>query len=62
MNEKVVDVQEWLELGGKLADLNEKKFYELLEAMRGIVEAQQVLAEFDWQLMFRARPSKRYRA
>lgn len=62
MSEKVVDVGEWSALGAKLAELNEKKFDELLDAMRGIVEAQECLAQFDWQLMFRARPSKRYRA
>lgn len=59
---KVVDVREWSELGVRLAEVGPAKFEELLEAMRKIVEAQELIAKYDWQLLFGERPSKRYRA
>lgn len=55
-----VDVVEWSELGARLAEVNQAKYEQLLTAMRQIVEAQELLAEFDWQLFMRARPNKRY--
>lgn len=56
------DVSEWSELGARLVDANEEKFAELLEAMRKIVESQELIAGFDWQLFLRSRPRKRYTA
>lgn len=59
---EVVDVVEWSELGARLAEAGPAKFHEVLEAVRKIVEAQETIAEFDWQLLFGERPSKRYHA
>jgi hypothetical protein len=59
---KKVDVTEWSELGAKLAEVGPRKFESLLDALRKIVEAQETIAEFDWQLPFRGRPGKRYEA
>lgn len=59
---EVVDVMEWSELGARLATAGRAKFDEVLEAVRKIVEAQETIAEFDWQLLFGERPSKRYHA
>lgn len=59
---EVVDVVEWSELGARLAKVGPEKYAELLEAIRKITEAQEVIAEFDWQLLFGERPSKRYHA
>jgi hypothetical protein len=58
----VVEVVEWTELGMRLAEAGPEKYVELLEAVRKITEAQEVIAEFDWQLLFGERPSKRYHA
>jgi hypothetical protein len=57
-----VDVIEWAELGARLAVVGPDKFAELIDAMRKIVDAQEMIAKFDWQLLFRDRPSKRYLA
>lgn len=62
MATKTVDVREWTELGARLAEAGPGKFESLLESLRKIVEAQEVIAKFDWQLLFRGRPSKRYEA
>jgi hypothetical protein len=59
---EVVDVVEWTELGTRLASAGPEKFAEILDAVRKITEAQEVIAEFDWQLLFGERPSKRYHA
>ncbi len=56
------DVTEWSDLGARLATMSPKKFDELLDAMRKIVEGQEVIASFDWQLLFGSRPNKRYQA
>lgn len=56
------DVTEWAELGARLVDANEQKFTELLDALRKIVDAQEMIAQFDWQLFLRSRPGKRYQA
>jgi hypothetical protein len=58
----IVDVTEWSELGVRLAEVGHEKFDEIVEAVRKIVEAQEIIAEFDWQLLFGERPSKRYQA
>lgn len=55
-------LKEWRDLGEELADVGPDKFAELLQAMRLIVEAQRTIARFDWQLLFRGRPRKRYLA
>lgn len=57
-----VDMAEWRDLGHRLAIAGPKKYEEIVEALRKIVEAQETIAAFDWQLLFGARPSKRYRA
>jgi hypothetical protein len=61
---KSVDLTEWTELGARLAVAGPDKYDELLEALRKIVEAQETISGFDWQLLFGSRPSatKRYRA
>lgn len=53
---------EWLRLGEELRDVSQDKFDEVLEGLRDLIEAQRIIARFDWQLMFRGRPSKRYSA
>ena len=57
-----IDMLEWTDLGARLVLIGPEKFVELLDAMRKIVEAQEVIAGFDWQLLFRGRPNKRYQA
>lgn len=57
---KVVDVSEWSELAMRLAVAGPEKHDELLEALRRIVDAQETIARYDWQLLFGTRPSKRY--
>lgn len=59
---EVVDVVEWTELGVRLASAGPEKYEEILDALRKIVDAQEVIAQFDWQLLFGERPSKRYHA
>jgi len=59
---KFVDVAEWTEIGARLAVAGPEKYSEVIDALRKIVEAQEVIASFDWQLLFGERPSKRYRA
>jgi hypothetical protein len=54
--------EEWVALGEQLAELNPEKHREVLDGMRDLVEAQRIIARFDWQLMFRGRPRKRYHA
>lgn len=62
MKAQVVDVVEWSDLGARLAEAGPEKYAEILEAVRKIVDAQEVIAQFDWQLLFGERPSKRYHA
>lgn len=57
-----VDMKEWTELGARLAAAGPEKYEEILEALGKIVDAQETIAAFDWQLLFGARPSKRYMA
>lgn len=58
----VLDMTEWNELGRRMAIAGARKFTEILQAVRKIVEAQETIATFDWQLLFGRRPSKRYKA
>ncbi len=53
---------EWLALGEQLLSANADKFEEVVSGLRDVVEAQQIIARFDWQLMHRGRPRKRYQA
>jgi hypothetical protein len=53
---------ELLELGERLLAAGPDKFYEVLRGLREVVEAQEIIARFDWQLMHRGRPRKRYQA
>ena len=59
---KQLDLNEWTQLGARLAVAGEEKYEELLVALRKIVDAQETIARFDWQLLFGSRPSKRYHA
>jgi hypothetical protein len=60
---KVGDLSEWIRLGERLLEACPEKFDEILEALEETVGAQEVIAEFDWQLWLRsARPKKRYEA
>ncbi len=52
----------WIELGERLKAAGPEKFLEVLAGLREVVEAQEVIARFDWQLMHRGRPRKVYRA
>ncbi len=54
--------REWLELAERLQAAGSEKFEEALHAMRELVEATEIIASFDWQLMHRGRPRKQYRA
>lgn len=54
--------REWLELGAELLDASPEKFAEVKQGLRELIEAQRIIAEYDWQLMFRGRPRKRYHA
>lgn len=60
--EKAIDIAEWTELGHRLAIAGPEKYAEIVEALRKIVDAQETIAVFDWQLLFGARPTKRYQA
>lgn len=53
---------EWLALGERLLAASPEKFFEVLRGLRDVVEAQEVIARFDWQLFARGRPRKTYRA
>lgn len=57
-----VDLTEWNDLGHRLAIAGHDKYEEILVALRKIVEAQETIASFDWQLLFGVRPTKRYEA
>lgn len=54
--------REWAELGERLLEAGPDKFYEVLRGLRDVVEAQETIAKFDWQLLHRGRPRKRYQA
>jgi hypothetical protein len=53
---------ELLALGERLLEVCPEKFRQVLRGLRDVVEAQEVIRRFDWQLMFRGRPRKRYLA
>lgn len=55
-------LSEWAALGLRLARAEPEKFDEVLRSIRNVVEAQELLAGFDWQLFLRGRPRKRYLA
>ncbi len=52
----------WVALGERLAAASVTKFDEVARSLEHVVEAQEVIARFDWQLPFRGRPRKRYLA
>lgn len=54
--------REWAELAERLHTAGPDKFYEVLRGLRDVVEAQEIIARFDWQLLHRGRPRKVYRA
>ena len=53
---------EWLALGERLLAAGPDKFSEMLRGLRDVVEAQETIQRFDWQLLHRGRPRKRYEA
>lgn len=53
---------EWVRLAERLKLAGPEKFEEVLAAMRELVDAQEIISRFDWQLMMRGRPRKQYRA
>lgn len=50
------------ELGRRLLELCPEKVDHVIDALRKVLDAQETLARFDWQLPFRGRPRKRYLA
>jgi hypothetical protein len=52
----------WMEIGARLLAAGPDKFDEVLRGLQDVVEAQEIIARFDWQLMHRGRPRKVYRA
>ncbi len=52
----------WLAIGERIHAAGSVKFTQVLDGLRQVAEAQEVLAAFDWQLPFRGRPRKRYLA
>lgn len=54
--------REWIELADRLYAAGPDKFHEVLRGLRDVVEAQEIIARFDWQLLHRGRPRKRYTA
>ncbi|HET9748351.1 MAG TPA: hypothetical protein VFS06_03520 [Casimicrobiaceae bacterium] len=51
---------EWLALGEALLALCPEKFREVVRGLRDVIDAQKIIARFDWQLFFRGRPRKKY--
>lgn len=60
MNAKLMSA--WTELGERLALVSPDKFDDVLEKLTAVVEAQELIAQFDHQLFLRGRPRKRYQA
>jgi hypothetical protein len=56
------EIAEWLSFGMRLKAAGEEKYAEVVASLELVVAAQETLAEFDWQLMFRSRPGKQYTA
>lgn len=57
------ELAEWIELGMRLRNACPKKHAQVVERLREVVDAQETIASFDWQLALRSRrPAKRYRA
>lgn len=55
--------EEWYELGERLRRASPGRYRSLVSRIREMVEGQEALADFDHQLVLRARrPSKRYSA
>lgn len=54
----------WIVLGGRLAVAGPEKLEDFMERLVLIIEAQELIAQFDDQLFLRGgkRPTKRYRA
>lgn len=52
--------REWAALGQELLSVCPEKFEEVVVGLKDVVEAQKIIASFDWQLPFRGRPRKRY--
>lgn len=59
-----LDLSEWTELGARLAEAGPTRYADVLARLRSMVEAQEVIAQYDDQLFLRGgkRPTKRYQA
>lgn len=53
---------EWVALGERLLCVCPEKFREVVRGLRDLIEAEEIIARFDWQLLFRGRPKKKYLA
>lgn len=54
---------EWILVGDRLAVAGPEKLMDVLERLEAVAEAQELIAEYDWQLFLRPRrPTKRYEA
>jgi len=56
------DLCEWVQLALRLREACPEKFADVVTSLTAVVEAQEIIARFDWQLLFRGRPRKRYMA
>lgn len=57
------ELAEWIALGMRLRAAGPEKHEQVMEGLRHVVDAQETIASFDWQLALRtSRPRKRYRA
>ncbi|MGE0547593.1 MAG: hypothetical protein AB7O24_04375 [Kofleriaceae bacterium] len=52
----------WLQLGEQLFAECPEKYQEVVSGLGDVIEAQRIIARFDWQLLHRGRPRKVYRA
>lgn len=52
----------WAALGAELLEVSPDKYEEVVAGLRDVIDAQRILAKYDWQLPFRGRPRKRYHA
>lgn len=52
----------WALLGERLAVAGPEKFDQVVERLTDVVEAQELISEYDYQLFLRGRPRKRYLA
>lgn len=51
---------EWLAIGERLRTLDPEKYREVVGGLREVIEAQEIIARYDSQLLYRGRPRKKY--